>query len=150
MYRSSSQESLSIPMGDPQLATGRQELFPPGGGRAPVPSMLYDPFYQQANTPTLAALAQPTLVRKKIVKRLELFRGNLVINCPVPDRLLANVSRNEGEEFSAMRYTAVTCDPDQFVAENYTLRAALYGRQTEMMIVMTMYNEVGFIMKIVL
>ncbi|CAG8506564.1 8209_t:CDS:2 [Ambispora gerdemannii] len=40
-----------------------------------------------------------------------------------------------------MRYTAVTCDPDYFQQERYTLRQAQYGRETELMIVMTMYNE---------
>ncbi|ORX99313.1 hypothetical protein K493DRAFT_129905, partial [Basidiobolus meristosporus CBS 931.73] len=34
-----------------------------------------------------------------------------------------------------------TCDPDYFLKERYTLRPALYGRQTELFIVMTMYNE---------
>jgi hypothetical protein len=96
-----------------------------------------DPFYQQTY--------QPSLTRKRtVIKRLELYRGNLVINCPVPDRLLNNVQIQTGEEFSVMRYSAVTCDPDRFSAENYTLRQPLYGRETEMMIIMTMYNEVKY------
>jgi len=40
-----------------------------------------------------------------------------------------------------MRYTACTCDPDDFVRSKYTLRQNLYGRKTEMAIVATMYNE---------
>lgn len=78
------------------------------------------------------------------VKRLPLFRGNLVINCPVPDRILQNVTHKDSEEFQMMRYTAVTCEPDEFVQNNYTLRTQLYGRHTELFIVLTMYNEVQF------
>ncbi|RKO96211.1 hypothetical protein CAUPRSCDRAFT_8395, partial [Caulochytrium protostelioides] len=40
-----------------------------------------------------------------------------------------------------MRYTAVTCGPDAFSREGYTLRQQEYGRQTELFIVVTMYNE---------
>ena len=106
-------------------------------GMRPV-SVMNDPFFQQSYAPPAPGM----IIRKKTVKRLELFRGNLVINCPVPDRLLNNVPQRTGEEFTAMRYTAITCDPDDFSRENYTLRPSLYGRQTELFIVMTMYNEV--------
>jgi hypothetical protein len=40
-----------------------------------------------------------------------------------------------------VRYTAVTCDPDEFVANRYALRPWLMGRKTELMIVLTSYNE---------
>lgn len=37
--------------------------------------------------------------------------------------------------------TAATCDPDDFTTENgYTLRPAMYRRQTEMLIAITYYN----------
>jgi len=39
------------------------------------------------------------------------------------------------------RYTAVTCGPDDFNDRTYTLRPTLYNRQTELFIVVTMYNE---------
>jgi hypothetical protein len=42
------------------------------------------------------------IVRKKTVKRLELFRGNLVINCPVPDKLIQNVPYKNVEEVATM------------------------------------------------
>lgn len=45
------------------------------------------------------------------------------------------------EEFTKMRYTAVTCDPNDFQKERYKLRQSLYGRKTELAIVATMYNE---------
>lgn len=42
-----------------------------------------------------------------------------------------------------MRYSAATCDPNDFVEEGYTLRQVLYDppRRTELFIVLTMYNE---------
>ncbi|KAK9459399.1 chitin synthase-domain-containing protein [Lipomyces oligophaga] len=44
-------------------------------------------------------------------------------------------------EFTHMRYTAATCDPDEFISEGYTLRQAMYGRKTELLIAITYYNE---------
>ena len=41
-----------------------------------------------------------------------------------------------------MRYTAATCDPDDFSeATGYSLRTKLYNRQTELLIAVTSYNE---------
>ncbi|RKP09671.1 glycosyltransferase family 2 protein [Thamnocephalis sphaerospora] len=79
--------------------------------------------------------------RRRSMRRVELTSGNLVVDCPVPDRVLANAVYRDGEEFTHMRYTACTCDPNDFVRERYTLRPALYGRETEIFVVMTMYNE---------
>jgi chitin synthase len=43
-----------------------------------------------------------------------------------------------GDEFTHMRYTAVTCDPDQFPAKGYNLRQQELRRPTELFIVVTM------------
>jgi chitin synthase len=44
-------------------------------------------------------------------------------------------------EFSHMRYTAATCDPDDFLPQNgYNLRPAMYNRETELLIAITYYN----------
>jgi len=41
-----------------------------------------------------------------------------------------------------MRYTAATCDPDDFTEENgWSLRTKLYNRHTEILIAVTSYNE---------
>ncbi len=41
-----------------------------------------------------------------------------------------------------MRYTAATCDPDDFSEANgYSLRTKMYNRQTELLIAVTSYNE---------
>ncbi|KAG9236600.1 chitin synthase 1 [Amylocarpus encephaloides] len=73
--------------------------------------------------------------------------GNLVYDCPVPPKLLKDcrhiTSDGGRDEFTHMRYTAATCDPADFMAERFTLRQQLFGkpRRTELMIVVTMYNE---------
>lgn len=41
-----------------------------------------------------------------------------------------------------MRYTAATCDPDEFSEANgYSLRTKIYNRATELLIAVTSYNE---------
>ncbi len=72
--------------------------------------------------------------------------GHLVYDCPVPPKLLRNIPHAQPparDEFTHMRYTAATCDPADFIAENFTLRPQLFaqGRRTELFIVITMYNE---------
>ncbi|KAI7902650.1 chitin synthase 1 [Cokeromyces recurvatus] len=84
---------------------------------------------------------QTGLGRKMTRRRLELTNNNLVVDCPIPDRLLSALTFNEHEEFSKLRYTAVTCEPDEFEAKGFTLRPKIYKRETELFIVMTMYNE---------
>ena len=84
--------------------------------------------------------------RWKTVKEVQLFNGNLVLDCPVPPRLLNQVPHAkapERDEFTHMRYSAATCDPSNFYDERYTLRQRLFAkpRHTELFIVITMYNE---------
>lgn len=77
--------------------------------------------------------------------------GHLVLDCPVATELLTkfpdykpNVPDGDlSREFAYMRYTAVTCGPSNFWRDGYILRPIHYPvrRQTEMMIVITMYNE---------
>jgi chitin synthase len=72
--------------------------------------------------------------------------GHLIYDCPVPPKLLRNIPHTQPpgrDEFTHMRYTAATCDPEDFTAENFTLRPQLFTkrRQTELFIVVTMYNE---------
>lgn len=66
--------------------------------------------------------------RNKTVRKVELFMGHLVLDCPVPKRLLDSVRERDGNEFAVMRYTAVTCDPDMFKCVPATAReTALAG-----------------------
>ena len=55
---------------------------------------------------------------------------------PVPSSIVPGDKTRE--EFTHIRYTACTVDPDEFVAAKYSLRPFLYGRKTELFIVMTM------------
>ena len=104
------------------------EYFP-GPGMSPVP-----------HTPTPA----PGGVRRwKTVKKVALFKGNLVLDCPVPRKFLKLLPVSNEREYTHMRYSAATCDPAEFVKERFTLRQQLFERPrtTELFIVVTMYNE---------
>lgn len=81
--------------------------------------------------------------RWKTVKQVLLYRGNLVLDCPVPPVMLRENPHGERDEFTHMRYSAATCDPKDFYDENFTLRQKLFSkpRHTELFIVVTMYNE---------
>ncbi|KAF6754281.1 chitin synthase 2 [Ephemerocybe angulata] len=65
--------------------------------------------------------AREKLMKRRSVRQVQLTQGNLVLDVPAPSGI--------------MRYTAATCDPDDFMKSRYTLRT------TELFIVMTMYNE---------
>ncbi|KAK7455190.1 Chitin synthase 4 [Stygiomarasmius scandens] len=85
--------------------------------------------------------------RYKTIKKVELFHGNFVLDNPVPKKLLDLAAlpphlRSE-REFTHMRYSAATCDPNEFKDSGFTLRQVHYDppRRTELFIVMTMYNE---------
>lgn len=74
-------------------------------------------------------------------RRVKLTQGNLVLDCAVPTRLKGFLPRKGDDEFELTRYTAITCDPEDFNKHNFTLRPSLYNRQTELFIVVTLYNE---------
>jgi len=66
-----------------------------------------------------------------------------VLDNPVPTKLLDMCANRTDREFSHMRYSAATCDPNEFKDSGFTLRQMHYDppRRTELFIVMTMYNE---------
>ncbi|CAG8670845.1 6189_t:CDS:10 [Gigaspora margarita] len=79
----------------------------------------------------------------KITRLIELVHGNLVIECPVHPSLLINGPHDDSKEFTHMRYTACTCNPDAFKQEKFTLRQTEYEstRQTELFILITVNDE---------
>ncbi|KAH3680390.1 hypothetical protein WICMUC_000321 [Wickerhamomyces mucosus] len=82
--------------------------------------------------------------RRKI--EVGLLNGNLILDCPVPDRILERYSGkniDDSREFKFMRYQAATCDPKDFGNANFSLRQRYYKRprEIEMMVVITLYNE---------
>ncbi|KAL1672473.1 chitin synthase [Schizophyllum commune] len=77
--------------------------------------------------------------RRKTKKRVQLTNGNYVVDLDVPPKLV--LPRKGVPETMRTRYTAVTCDPDDFERSGFFLRQNEMARQTELFIVITMYNE---------
>ena len=111
----------------------------PGSGFLRGSNGLPDALETQHFGPAPARGAQ--LRRHKTKKNVRLTQGNLVLDCPVPTKLQSFLTRRGEEEFMNMRYTAVTCDPDEFPENAFTLRPAMLRRHTEIFICVTMYNE---------
>ena len=76
-------------------------------------------------------------------KEVRLINGELILECKIPTILHSFLPRRDEREFTHMRYTAVTCDPDDFVLKGYKLRQNIgtTARETELFICVTMYNE---------
>ena len=76
-------------------------------------------------------------------KRSGLINGELILECKIPTILYSFLPRRDDVEFTHMRYTAVTCDPNDFVDRGYKLRQNIgpNRRETELLICITMYNE---------
>ncbi|CAI6337157.1 unnamed protein product [Periconia digitata] len=76
-------------------------------------------------------------------KEVRLINGELILECKIPTILYSFLPRRDDTEFTHMRYTAVTCDPDDFVDRGYKLRQNIgtTTRETELFICITMYNE---------
>lgn len=76
-------------------------------------------------------------------KAVRLINGELILECKIPTILYSFLPRRDDVEFTHMRYTAVTCDPDDFVLKGYKLRQNIGNtmRDTELFICVTMYNE---------
>ncbi|KAI0800657.1 chitin synthase 2 [Fomes fomentarius] len=84
--------------------------------------------------------ARDKLMKRRSVRQVALQNGNFVVDMDVPTHIVPK-SMDNSEETTKLRYTAATCDPDDFMRLKYTLRPYLLGRRTELFIVMTMYNE---------
>ncbi|KAI1851073.1 hypothetical protein JX265_002880 [Neoarthrinium moseri] len=82
-------------------------------------------------------------------RKVKLVQGSVLsIDYPVPSAIRNAVQPKyrdvEGGtgEFTNMRYTAATCDPNDFTLKNgYDLRPRMYNRHTELLIAITYYNE---------
>ncbi|KAG0051482.1 Chitin synthase, class 1 [Gryganskiella cystojenkinii] len=146
--------SFSLPMAMPtpvptysNPGQGQNSQYPFTSGYAsqspmsPPSNYPYYPPQQPSATMHYGPVPLRQARRYKTTKKVTLTQGNLVLDCPVPTKLLDIVPRKNEEEFTSMRYTAVTCDPNEFKNQNYTLRPKLLNRETELFIVMTMYNE---------
>ncbi|KAL3460385.1 chitin synthase-domain-containing protein [Aspergillus heterothallicus] len=87
---------------------------------------------------------------RSATRKIKLFKGTVLsVDYPVPSPIQNAVlaehrDAEDGfpEEFTTLRYTAATCDPENFTLRNrYNFRASMYNRHTEMLIAVTYYNE---------
>ncbi|KAH3670501.1 hypothetical protein OGAPHI_001016 [Ogataea philodendri] len=67
--------------------------------------------------------------------------GNLILDNPIPSTLYNFLPLKGEDEFDYMKYSAVTSGPDEFEEEGFTLRTHEMGRETEIVVCITMYNE---------
>ncbi|KAG6875750.1 hypothetical protein C0993_007604, partial [Termitomyces sp. T159_Od127] len=81
--------------------------------------------------------------RYKTIKKVELFHGNFVLDSEVLSKLLDMCAQRTSREFTHMRYSAATCDPNNFKDAGFTLQQVHYDppHHMELFIVMTMYNK---------
>ncbi|KAF7315388.1 Chitin synthase [Mycena indigotica] len=114
----------------------------PNSQYAPYSTYEFDTFANGEETPHETRHFGPApvgpAIRRNKKRRVRLTKGNLVVDLDVPTRL---VLPRRDPEFLKTRYSAVTCDPDDFEAKGFELRQTLMGRQTELFIVITMFNE---------
>ncbi|VBB75132.1 Putative Glycosyltransferase Family 2 [Podospora comata] len=88
-------------------------------------------------------------LKRYATRKVKLVQGSVLsIDYPVPSAIRNAVQpkyrdvEGQNEEFFKMRYTAATCDPNDFTLKNgYDLRPRMYNRHTELLIAITYYNE---------
>jgi chitin synthase len=89
-------------------------------------------------------------LKRYATRKVKLVQDSVLsIDYPVPSAIKNAVESKYrkdleagNEEFSHMRYTAATCDPNDFTLKNgYNLRPRMYNRHTELLIAITYYNE---------
>ncbi|KAG8740079.1 Chitin synthase, class 2 [Ceratobasidium sp. 414] len=138
------------------LTTGG--AYPPSGGPGGFidPSAYGSPYSRPESVYSVTSLTpsgrqneqwrrRQTIKRGK-TKKVVLNAGNFVadyaVPTPVSTAVEARYANTTTNEFTHMRYTAATCDPDEFTTQNgWNLRVSNYGRQTELLIAVTSYNE---------
>lgn len=88
-------------------------------------------------------------LRRYGTRKVKLVQGSVLsLDYPVPSAIRNAIQPQykgddaANEEFTKMRYTAATCDPNDFTLKNgYDLRPRMYNRHTELLIAITYYNE---------
>ena len=89
-------------------------------------------------------------MKRSRTRKVKLVQGSILsADYPVPSAVQNAVEpryrNSEGafeEEFTKLRYTAATCDPNDFtLANGYNLRPRMYNRHTELLVTITYYNE---------
>ncbi|RAO66155.1 uncharacterized protein BHQ10_002167 [Talaromyces amestolkiae] len=104
---------------------------------------------QGAQTPLSRNGSRTDALRRYGTRKIKLVQGSVLsVDYPVPSAIQNAIQakyrdvEESQDEFKFMRYTAATCDPDEFTLRNgYNLRPAIYNRHTELLIAITYYNE---------
>ncbi|KAK0638771.1 glycosyltransferase family 2 protein [Cercophora newfieldiana] len=124
---------------------GYQAGFPTEGGYSTGPGDTDEGWMQRQNP-----MAAPSGgLKRYATRKVKLIQGSVLsIDYPVPSAIRNAVqpqyrnAEGSNEEFVKMRYTAATCDPNDFTLKNgYDLRPRMYNRHTELLIAITYYNE---------
>lgn len=129
------------PSEGPSLWNQRRSRLPEGSVASPGPRHLVQqlqvPF---RDLPDSYRTQDMCLQQRTSVRHLELSHPKLVLKLPVPSQIVPK-DMDSLEEIIKMRYTAATCDPDDFLPLEYTLGTHLHCRRTELFVCLTMYNE---------
>ncbi|TDL29527.1 chitin synthase [Rickenella mellea] len=124
-------------------------FYPPGNVD---PNAFGDPYdrpvsvVSDSSNSTETAWRRRQTIKRGVTRKIKLTSGNFIAEYPVPTAVVNAVetrwSNTKSTEFTHMRYTAATCDPDEFTEQNgYSLRTKMYNRETELLIAVTSYNE---------
>ncbi|PSN61698.1 glycosyltransferase family 2 protein [Corynespora cassiicola Philippines] len=140
---------------EPLQAADDQSEHYPNNGRdtfsGPEPKIGYhndDSWVQRQHQPIITTSEMG--VKRSKTRRVKLVQGNILsTEYPVPSAVqnaieprYRNAEGSYEEEFTTLRYTAATCDPNDFTIQNgYNLRPRMYNRHTELLIAITYYNE---------
>ncbi|KLU86440.1 chitin synthase 1 [Magnaporthiopsis poae ATCC 64411] len=114
-----------------------------GGGPAPYDD---EDSWIQRQQPNAAPAGG---LKRYATRKVKLVQGSVLsLDYNVPSAIRNAVQpkyrdlEGTNEEFVKMRYTAATCDPNDFTLKNgYDLRPRMYNRHTELLIAITYYNE---------
>ena len=144
----------------PAQSSSGSDVYSATGGYDPAteygaPQRVPSPYSRSETSSTEAwkQRQQPgggTGLKRGMTRKVKLVQGSVLsADYPVPSAIQNAIQakyRNDlesgSEEFTHMRYTAATCDPNDFTLKNgYNLRPAMYNRHTELLIAITYYNE---------
>jgi chitin synthase len=116
-------------------------FYPPNAGNYRPPSSM-----SSSSSGTEGAWRRWQTIKRGVTRKVKLTNGNFIAEYLVPTAVFSAVepkyASTNNREFSHMRYTAATVDPDDFTEANgYSLRTKIYNRETELLIAVTSYNE---------
>lgn len=137
----SEDEPLEMPANPDSPISGQPDSFQHAGDPAPM-AMAAGEYGGPGDGIIPPPDVQP---RRPQTKNVRLYKGNLVLDCPVAHQLLKEFDPEsvKEREFTHMRYSAATCLPTDFTSSRFTLRQMCFKqpRQIEILICVTIYNE---------